>query len=130
MEVTKATREFKYNGVALQDPGSQYTLEQVREFYATLYPEIVNAAIEGPEVVGSKTVYEFRRAVGTKGAATRGLREKLGSLIRGSGPLRNPLSFPFDLDAHQDLAKLVQRAADPPAGQAIATPAELLVPLP
>ena len=68
MEVTKSTRTFKYNGVVLQDPGPAYSLEQVREFYATLYPEIVNAAIEGPTISGTSTVYEFRRAVGTKGA--------------------------------------------------------------
>ena len=67
MEVTKSIREFKYNGVALKDPGPGFTLEQVREFYATLYPEIINAAIEGPTTAGAKTVYEFRRAVGTKG---------------------------------------------------------------
>ena len=67
MEVSQSTRQFKYNGVALQDPGPAFTLEQVREFYSTLYPEIINAAIEGPTISGSKTVYEFRRAVGTKG---------------------------------------------------------------
>jgi PRTRC genetic system protein C len=67
MEVTQSTREFKYAGVVLKDlPGK--TLEEVRTFYANLYPEIVNAAIEGPTIVGAKTVYEFRRAVGTKGA--------------------------------------------------------------
>lgn len=33
------------------------------------YPEIISAEIEGPEVSGNKTVYKFRRAVGTKGAA-------------------------------------------------------------
>lgn len=67
MEVTQATREFRYNGIPLQDPGAQYTIAQVREFYATLYPEIINADIEGPENVGAKVVYTFRRAVGTKG---------------------------------------------------------------
>ena len=68
MEVSQSTRQFKYNGVALQDPGPGFSLEQVREFYATLYPEIISAAIEGPTISGSKTVYEFRRAVGTKGS--------------------------------------------------------------
>lgn len=68
MEISQSTRQFKYNGVVLQDPGPAYSLEQVREFYSTLYPEIINAAIEGPTIAGAKTVYEFRRAVGTKGA--------------------------------------------------------------
>lgn len=67
MEVQTLTREFRYNGVALPDPGPQHTLEQVREFYSAMYPEITSAAIEGPENIGAKTIYTFRRAVGTKG---------------------------------------------------------------
>lgn len=67
MEIKNLTREFRYNGVALPDPGAQYTLEQVRDFYAAMYPEITSAAIEGPENIGAKTIYTFRRAVGTKG---------------------------------------------------------------
>lgn len=67
MEIATLTREFRYNGVALPDPGPQHTLEQVRDFYAAMYPEITSAAIEGPENIGAKTVYTFRRAVGTKG---------------------------------------------------------------
>jgi PRTRC genetic system protein C len=67
LTVEQAQREFKYNGTALQDPDPKMTAEAVREFYANLYPDINNAAIEGPEQVGAKLVYEFRRAVGTKG---------------------------------------------------------------
>lgn len=67
MEIAALTREFRYNGVALLDPGTQHSLEQVREFYAALYPEITSASIEGPESVGAKMIYTFRRAVGTKG---------------------------------------------------------------
>jgi PRTRC genetic system protein C len=67
MEVSKSVRSFTYNGVALADPGAQFTLEQVREFFSALYPDILNAAIEGPTITGNKLVYEFRRAVGTKG---------------------------------------------------------------
>lgn len=67
MDVQTLAREFRYNGVALPDPGPQFSLEQVRDFYAAMYPEITSAAIEGPESVGAKTVYTFRRAVGTKG---------------------------------------------------------------
>lgn len=69
MKVETATREFTYNGVALKDPNPAHSVEQVREFYAAIYPEIVSAAIEGPENVGNKLVYAFRRAVGTKGSA-------------------------------------------------------------
>lgn len=67
MEITELTREFNYNGVKLADPTSTFTLVQVRDFYANVYPEIISADIEGPKQVGSKAVYTFRRAVGTKG---------------------------------------------------------------
>lgn len=64
-------RIFRYNSVDLLDPGIQYTAEQVRDFYAPTYPEILNAAIEGPEEKDGKLVYTFRRAVGTKGGQKR-----------------------------------------------------------
>lgn len=67
MQVNALTREFRYNGVRLDDPNPAFTLPQVRDFYATVYPEIINADIEGPEAVGASNVYTFRRAVGTKG---------------------------------------------------------------
>lgn len=71
MKIETATREFLYNGVALKDPNPSHSLEQVREFYSAIYPEILSAAIEGPTSKGAVLVYEFRRAVGTKGAAPR-----------------------------------------------------------
>jgi len=68
LQVQTAEREFAYNGVALKDPNASHSIEQVREFYSAIYPELVNAAIEGPENKGNKLVYTFARAVGTKGA--------------------------------------------------------------
>lgn len=68
MKTETLTREFRYNGAKLTDPSPAFSLQQVRDFYGNTYPEIVNAEIEGPEVVGNKNVFTFRRAVGTKGA--------------------------------------------------------------
>lgn len=67
IKVESLPREFSYNGVALPDPGTGLTLEQVRDVYSASFPEIVTAAIEGPETKAGKLVYTFRRAVGTKG---------------------------------------------------------------
>lgn len=67
IKVTSITRVFKYNGVTLPDPGHHLTPEGVRDMYSAAYPEIVTAAIEGPEIKGNKEVYEFRRVTGTKG---------------------------------------------------------------
>jgi PRTRC genetic system protein C len=113
VEVSQAVREFKYNGVALKDPGAEYSIEQVREFYSTIYPEIVNADIEGPENVGTKVVYEFRRAVGTKGAQEAAdLRARLVAIVTGKDLARSapPGSFPFDLDGHKPLMKGIAAA--------------------
>lgn len=67
MKIEIATREFSFNGVRLPDPNPSMTVEQVRECYCLAYPEITTAAIEGPEAVGSKLVYRFVRAIGSKG---------------------------------------------------------------
>jgi PRTRC genetic system protein C len=67
MKVEKLAREFSYNGVRFPDPNPRLSVEEVRSLYATAHPDIVTAAIEGPEIVGSKLIYRFTRAVGTKG---------------------------------------------------------------
>lgn len=83
MQVQSLTREFRYNGVRLDDPNPAFSLPQVRDFYATVYPEIINADIEGPEVIGASNVYTFRRAVGTKGARPLTRKEALARLRTG-----------------------------------------------
>ncbi len=67
LETKPLERKFRYNSVDLPDPGAQYMPDEVRGLYAATYPEIVNAAIEGPEEKDGALVYTFRRAVGTKG---------------------------------------------------------------
>ncbi len=64
---TQLPRVFKYNSVELEDPGPEHDPVDVRNLYSATYPEIVSAAIEGPEVKDGKRVYTFRKAVGTKG---------------------------------------------------------------
>jgi PRTRC genetic system protein C len=84
MQIEKLIREFRYNGVVLQDPNSAFNLVQVRDFYATVYPEIISADIEGPEQLGAKAVYTFRRAVGTKGCELTGLIRDVGALLHAN----------------------------------------------
>jgi PRTRC genetic system protein C len=68
MKVERLEREFRYNGgMRLPDPNPNLSVEEVRNLYASAYPEITTAAIEGPEVVGNKLVYRLIRAIGTKG---------------------------------------------------------------
>ncbi|WP_269501060.1 PRTRC system protein C [Burkholderia sp. IMCC1007] len=100
MQTETLIREFRYNGARLTDPSPAFSLHQVRDFYGNTYPEIVNAEIEGPEVIGNRNVYTFRRAVGTKGVAMtlEQLRVELvgGTLRKGAEHLLSPAEASVD----------------------------------
>ena len=69
VKVTALKREFvdgKTN-VTYPDPNPSWTPEQVRDFMIVQYPHLVNAKIEGPEVMKSKLKFKFTTSVGTKG---------------------------------------------------------------
>jgi PRTRC genetic system protein C len=61
------SRSFTYNGVKLPDPDPRMTPEDVKAAYSHQYPELATAAITGPEASGEQLVYNFVRAIGTKG---------------------------------------------------------------
>jgi PRTRC genetic system protein C len=67
MQLERTKRRFFYLGLELADINEQLTPEQVRDSYCSLYPEIVNASVEGPEVVDGALQYKFSRILGTKG---------------------------------------------------------------
>jgi PRTRC genetic system protein C len=67
MRIEPMDRNFSYNGLVLPDPDGRLTPEQVRDFYASTYPEITTAAIEGPEASEGRLNFRFTRALGTKG---------------------------------------------------------------
>ncbi len=69
IEITLVERKFKYDSVMLPDPNPGFTIAQVRDFFASSRPDILNAEIEGPTVEANVHTYTFRRAVGTKGNA-------------------------------------------------------------
>lgn len=64
------SRVFSYSGMALPDPNPTMPLEDVKAFYANVYPELTLAEVDTPVKQGNQLVYEFRRAVGTKGSHT------------------------------------------------------------
>ena len=68
MELTQITlRQFKYGAMTLPDPDSTLTPVQVRDLYAGSRVDLTTAEVRGPTVEGNTAVYEFIRAVGTKG---------------------------------------------------------------
>lgn len=125
-------RIFRYNSIELEDPGPQHDPVDVRNLYSATYPEIVSAAIEGPEKDGDKVVYTFRRAVGTKGAAPT-LRARLESIATGGeqGAGRGELDPAF-VDRHADdfgaWGRFVEVCASR-GGERLAAPSEILAPL-
>ena len=69
MKVTVLTRSFRYSGIPLADLDPSATVDQIKAMYAPAYPELNNSIVEGPTEENGNLVYEFRRAVGTKGVA-------------------------------------------------------------
>lgn len=78
---TTIIRKFKYNGIGLSDPSPEKTVDQVRMFFATQYPELLNSVIEGPDTKNGVSTYSFARAVGSKGA---GHQTALRRIINGT----------------------------------------------
>ena len=64
-------RTFTYNSLTLDDPDPRMTPDEVKDFYAEVYPELTQAAIEGPEPSETAVEYRFRRAIGTKGTPAK-----------------------------------------------------------
>ncbi len=71
MQEIQITRSFRYNSITLPDPNPALAPEQVREFYATHYPELNNAVVEGPVTRHAVATYTFIRAAGAKGTASK-----------------------------------------------------------
>ena len=68
MHEIQITRRFRYNSITLPDPNPALAPEQVREFYASQYPELNNAVVEGPVTQDAVATYTFTRAAGAKGS--------------------------------------------------------------
>lgn len=67
MQIEKPVRVFMYNGVKLDDPNPNMSIEQVRVALSAVYGDIATAELTGPEPRGNKHVYTFRRSAGMKG---------------------------------------------------------------
>lgn len=66
LNVQVIEREFVYEGTVLDDPDSSMSPAEVKEFYAGIYPQLTQSVIE-EKIDGTKVIYTFRKAVGTKG---------------------------------------------------------------
>ncbi len=74
VEKPKDPRVFVYDGREFGDPDPKMTTDEVRQYYATFFPELANAEVMAAVARDSKTapgtreqVTEFKRRTGTKG---------------------------------------------------------------
>lgn len=68
MEAATLSTRFLYQGIELPTGPDDTDPVTVRDkLAAAFYPELGNAEIRGPTVVGDALTYEFVRAVGAKG---------------------------------------------------------------
>ena len=67
MTTTELTVVYDYNGVLLPSPSPDMPPSMVKDFYSTMYPDLLNASIGPANHVGDQLIYKFERSVGTKG---------------------------------------------------------------
>lgn len=73
LQVTNLTRKFtikkdgKNKDIELPDPNAEMSPEEVMKFYSGTYPELTNAVVEGPTVVGDKASYNISTKAGKLG---------------------------------------------------------------
>ena len=71
MKATVLSRQFTMNkngsNINLPDPGSNYTPQQVLDFYSGTYPELTTSTVTGPVIINDEMVYTITTTLGTKG---------------------------------------------------------------
>lgn len=60
-------RIFKYQGQTYDDPGPEYTVEEVKKHLATIFPEVSQAEIQKKELDDGTLEITFVKRAGTKG---------------------------------------------------------------
>lgn len=65
--VKALVRVFVFNGMRLPDPDPTMSPAKVKDFFAAMYPELINAEVLGPVEKTGELEFEFRRSTGTKG---------------------------------------------------------------
>ena len=67
LNVTTIERAFRYNGQDLADPNPALDADTVMRTYATQFPELATASVEGPKIENGKQLYTFQTRIVTKG---------------------------------------------------------------
>lgn len=78
VSATVLKRVFMSNGNPLTDPDPSLSPAAVKDFWAAMYPELLNAEVQGPVNKDGELTYTFHRTTGTKGAAAKASTQKAG----------------------------------------------------
>lgn len=112
--MVKLARVFKYNSIQLDDPDPKMSAEDVKQFYANIYPELTQATIDGPNIEEEGESYEFRKLAGTKGLTIQDLIAEAGYEDMLDGKAMNKLAGVFFASEYDEKTTVA-----PPEAQAI-----------
>lgn len=71
MESKVLKRVFMSNGIPLTDPDPAMSPAAVKDFWSAMYPELLNAEVQGPVTSDTELTFTFHRTTGTKGRGSK-----------------------------------------------------------
>ena len=114
-----ARRVFIYGDHRFDDPGAEYTVEQIRTHLAAYFPELAHATTEEKNLPDGTVEITFRKQVARKGNGDAGRLAALLEELERIPPYEDPLaelttalgSEPLTLAALLDVQELLQAHA-------------------
>jgi len=61
------SRVFRYNDQTYQDPGPEYTVDEVKKHLSSIYPEVAQAEVQTKDKEDGTQEITFVKRAGTKG---------------------------------------------------------------
>ena len=85
---TTARRVFRYGDHTFDDPGAEYTVEQIQNHLGAYFPELAHAETEEKELPDGTREIAFRKRVARKGATP----EEVFAALESVPPYEDPLA--------------------------------------
>ena len=118
-------RVFVYEGHRFDDPGAEYSVEQVQNHLVVYFPAVAHAAVEEKALPDGTVEVTFRKQVARKGSSDAGrlslLLDELAAALPYDDPLAElaaSLGSPLSLAAILDARETLQTNADQAFAQA------------
>lgn len=128
MQTTSLKRVFHHNGNRLVDLDPAMSPAAIKDTYAAMYPELLNAEINGPVQTATALEFTFHRTTGTKGHKTVEKQEvkqdeKLLPFLRRLETAAVEAKAPSSAISPAELTKLCTFLTPKVGGQALQLPA-------